>query len=83
MKESISPLRGRLEQRIFIGKSKEIKTREREGTRAFGTQESKLSFPMEHCSLYAVSREHKTPLQSLVSDSFAEARGHLLLKAGG
>ena len=42
---------------------------------AFGIQESNLSFPMEHCSFYAVSRESKTPLQSLVSDSFVEARG--------
>jgi hypothetical protein len=48
---------------------------EREDGRAFGTQESKLSFPMEYCSFFAVSRESKTPLQSLVSYSFAEARG--------
>jgi len=66
---------GRLEQRIFVGKSKETKTQERKDGTAFGTQESNLSFPMEHCSFYAVSRESKTPLQSLVSDSFAEARG--------
>jgi hypothetical protein len=43
--------------------------------RAFGTQGSNLSFPMEHCSFFAVSRESKTPIPSLVSDSFAEARG--------
>jgi hypothetical protein len=43
--------------------------------RAFGTQGSNLSFPMEHCSFFAVSRKSKTPLPSLVTDSFAEARG--------
>jgi len=64
-----------LEQRIFVGKSKETKTQKREDGRAFGTQESNLSYPMEYCSFYAVSQESKTPLQSLVSDSFAEARG--------
>ena len=31
--------------------------------------------PMEHCSFFTVSRESKTPLQSLVSDFFTEAQG--------
>ena len=72
----VSPtLRACLEHSFFIGILEDFIPMERKHVRAFGTQESNLSFPMEHCSFFAVSRESKTLLQSLVSDSFAEAQG--------
>jgi hypothetical protein len=42
-------LRGYLDHRIFVGDSKEIiKTKEREATMLFGTQENTSPFPMKY-----------------------------------
>ena len=68
-------LRACLEHSFFIGILENFIPLERKPVRAFGTQESNISFPIEHCSFFAVSRESKTPLKSLVSDSFVEAQG--------
>ena len=85
-----------MKRSFFIGILEDFIPLKRKPVRAFGTQESNLSFPMEHCSFFMVSQESKTPLQSLVSDSFAEGQGPkvttaiihrkngcLLLKTGG
>ena len=60
---------------FFIGKSKETKTWERESSRAFETKEKNVSFPLEHCTSFGISRERKNQLELLVSDSFVEALG--------
>ena len=62
-----------LDQRIFVGISKEMKTLERETSRAFGTKENNISFPPEHCASFTISQENKTLVRSLVSASFAKS----------
>ena len=62
-----------LDQRIFVGISKEMKTLERETSSAFGTKENNLSFPPEHCASFTISQENKTLVRSLVSASFAKS----------
>ena len=69
-----------MDQKIFVGKSKEMKRWEHESSRAFETMENNLSFPLEHYTSFMISRESKNLLQPLVSNSFAEASGDYAVK---